>query len=585
MTDVTFAHRDVFVAYSSDARDFAQHLCARLEAAGLSVFLDEKVLRGGEGYDSAIRAAIQSCTAFVFVVSPGSVAGDAYALTELHWAVQARRPLYAVYADAAEPVPLPPELAAVTVPRPRGDPIAPVVAQLADLVAAKRARARWRRLGIVSLCGVAVALGVLALSVDRSVKPASVAPAQWVALDGAGLQGLSTASSVRLTADRDADAITLSWHNLDVRQFRRYDFAREDWQTMPALRTDGEPDYLEVLAVGRDRLLTLWGDKEGPAPGLYASWYTGRWSSAAQIAPFARKDSAWALRAAADGHAKVVRLAWVELPTQGQHILRTAHFDGRTWSAPAQNSAALPSATQPLVAVLGSGHSFVAWHEALHGEQDRILVQRYAADGSAAGDPAALVTSAKGWSSRLLGLESEGDRAELLFGGQGGAFSCRFAPATGWEACTRVAPEYVIDPVFATGVIDGIAWYNRETGANHIAAATRAADGSWVATGLETLTVSRPSVVLATAGRDIHALWVGYQPKPSEAGYVGWSRFTPEAGWSVVRRVAQLADRFPVFVQSVGTRAGRALAVVTYQVEPVEFDRMPDPSDRAVFAY
>src|SRR5215213_596371 len=100
----------VFIAHASDAKDFARVLAARIRRAGFSPFLDERSLTAGESYDAAIEDAVKRSSTFIFVVSAGSVTTDAYALTELHWAVTSDRSLLGVHAPGHDEVTPPPDI-------------------------------------------------------------------------------------------------------------------------------------------------------------------------------------------------------------------------------------------------------------------------------------------------------------------------------------------------------------------------------------------------------------------------------------------------------------------------------------------
>lgn len=65
---------DVFVSYSRSDSDFVQRLTASLEEHAKSVWLDTEGIADGEVFPEALRQAIEGSDAFVFVITPASVA-------------------------------------------------------------------------------------------------------------------------------------------------------------------------------------------------------------------------------------------------------------------------------------------------------------------------------------------------------------------------------------------------------------------------------------------------------------------------------------------------------------------------------
>lgn len=133
----------IFLSYSSSDRTIAERLAYSLRDEGHSVFFDRVSLPAGEGYDSRIRYAIDSCNLFIFLISPESVAIGSYALTELKiaqskWDNPSGNVL-PVLVSEKDLENLPPYLLAVTVLRPQGDSVAEVVAAVS---AVRRRRRR-----------------------------------------------------------------------------------------------------------------------------------------------------------------------------------------------------------------------------------------------------------------------------------------------------------------------------------------------------------------------------------------------------------------------------------------------------------
>jgi TolB-like protein/Flp pilus assembly protein TadD len=59
----------VFLSYASQDAEAAQKICETLRAAGVTVFLDQSELRGGDAWDQKIRHQIHDCALFIPVVS------------------------------------------------------------------------------------------------------------------------------------------------------------------------------------------------------------------------------------------------------------------------------------------------------------------------------------------------------------------------------------------------------------------------------------------------------------------------------------------------------------------------------------
>src|SRR5437763_1112191 len=67
---------DVFVSYSRRDAEFVTRLAEGLRGRGKDVWLDVQGIRDGERFPEALRRAIEDADAFVFVISPDSVASD-----------------------------------------------------------------------------------------------------------------------------------------------------------------------------------------------------------------------------------------------------------------------------------------------------------------------------------------------------------------------------------------------------------------------------------------------------------------------------------------------------------------------------
>lgn len=146
----------LFVSYASEHRDLAQRLALALEAEGHECFLDRSRLDAGQPYHGELRAAIEDCDLFVFLVAPESVAAGSYARSELSIAEQRwRRPAGRVLPVLVAPTPfdsIPPYLGAVTLLQPQGDAVAETVAAVA-----RRPRRSRRALLAAALTVVVIA--------------------------------------------------------------------------------------------------------------------------------------------------------------------------------------------------------------------------------------------------------------------------------------------------------------------------------------------------------------------------------------------------------------------------------------------
>jgi|SRR5882672_523611 len=150
----------VFLSYSSEQSETATRIELSLKEDGHSVFRDRSSLPAGEGYDTRIRAAVEDCEVFVFLVSRESVSQGRYTLTELGFAEQRwRSPSGHVLPVMVEPVPkesIPSFLRAVTILNPKGNLTAEVAAQVARMTASWWLRMLEPRRLIPALAAAAV---------------------------------------------------------------------------------------------------------------------------------------------------------------------------------------------------------------------------------------------------------------------------------------------------------------------------------------------------------------------------------------------------------------------------------------------
>ena len=172
----------VFLSYSSEQSDAATRIELSLKEDGHSVFRDRSSLPAGEGYDARIRAAVDDCEIFVFLVSRESVSPGRYTLTELGFAESRwSNPSGHVLPVVVEPVPkesIPPFLRAVTLLSPKGNLTAEVAAEVARMSAPwwRRMLAPRRLVPALAVALIVAAIGWLALPtyLDRRKQAAEV---------------------------------------------------------------------------------------------------------------------------------------------------------------------------------------------------------------------------------------------------------------------------------------------------------------------------------------------------------------------------------------------------------------------------
>src|SRR5271154_3113607 len=64
---------DIFISYSSKDREQAEQLTELLASAGLSVWIDQSGIEAAESWSESIVDAIDSCRAFIVMLSPSSI--------------------------------------------------------------------------------------------------------------------------------------------------------------------------------------------------------------------------------------------------------------------------------------------------------------------------------------------------------------------------------------------------------------------------------------------------------------------------------------------------------------------------------
>jgi WD40 repeat protein len=102
--------RDAFISYSHVDWDFAVRLRTALEGQGQSIWMDERDIPGGSRWRRELELAIESADAFVFILSPASVASTECG-KELTHAAKLNKRILPIRAAAVAPDALPAEVA------------------------------------------------------------------------------------------------------------------------------------------------------------------------------------------------------------------------------------------------------------------------------------------------------------------------------------------------------------------------------------------------------------------------------------------------------------------------------------------
>lgn len=127
----------IFLSYASEDRGPAEEIQLALAGAGHEVFFDRESLPAGGDYHARIRASVEACDLFVFLISPDSVDSGGYTLTEMGYArTKWPHPKSHVLPVVLRPTPfasIPAYLKSVTVLEPKGNTPAEVAAAAARL--------------------------------------------------------------------------------------------------------------------------------------------------------------------------------------------------------------------------------------------------------------------------------------------------------------------------------------------------------------------------------------------------------------------------------------------------------------------
>lgn len=85
----------IFISYSRDDIDFARYLCALLEREGFQIWMDEVQINPGVKWFKEIEQAIQTCAAFIPIMSPSAYESE-WVEREILLAESTKKPIFPV---------------------------------------------------------------------------------------------------------------------------------------------------------------------------------------------------------------------------------------------------------------------------------------------------------------------------------------------------------------------------------------------------------------------------------------------------------------------------------------------------------
>ena len=189
----------IFISYATEQERTAEELHSVLKKDDHEVFCASSSLPGSNDYTREIRAEIEACELFIFMVSPDSVAAGGYALSELLLAERNDKQILPVEVVEVATAELPPGLSTVTVMSPKGNLVAEVAARVAELAQpSSQARRKWIRIGLWALVlgGVLVAILLYLRGCNESSgegdapqPPTSASKAYEIVVDGSARMG------------------------------------------------------------------------------------------------------------------------------------------------------------------------------------------------------------------------------------------------------------------------------------------------------------------------------------------------------------------------------------------------------------
>ena len=100
---------DVFVSYSRRDSEFVRRLASSITECGKEIWVDTEGIADGEVFPEAIKRAIEQSDAFLFVITPASVA-SAYCENEVEYARELQKRIVPVLRDPVSDAELPAEI-------------------------------------------------------------------------------------------------------------------------------------------------------------------------------------------------------------------------------------------------------------------------------------------------------------------------------------------------------------------------------------------------------------------------------------------------------------------------------------------
>ncbi|MEM0987029.1 MAG: toll/interleukin-1 receptor domain-containing protein [Pseudomonadota bacterium] len=188
--------RKIFVSYASARRDEAEPVALSLLSRGYDVFFDKDDLPAGQTYHDQISSAIKASDLMVFMVSPESVTGGRYTVSELKFARQKwPTPKGRVLPVMLTPTPIddiPAYLREVSILEGEGSLVAEAGAQVSYMIdAIEQSESATRRKGLMRWAAAAAAAALVVIG--------SLAAWQVLGSDGdPSLSGRAVVQSPRL---------------------------------------------------------------------------------------------------------------------------------------------------------------------------------------------------------------------------------------------------------------------------------------------------------------------------------------------------------------------------------------------------
>jgi hypothetical protein len=162
----------IFICHTAGEKEQAESIAISLRGRGYRVFLDKDTLPPGRSYDKLIQKAIKQSSAFVFMITPQSVQGGRYTLTELMFASKKwphpAKTVLPVMVKTTDLSTLPIYLKGATILEPHGSVSAEVSATIASMVAA---RSYPKILAVAAAIAIVLCIGIYAISSSQSSPP------------------------------------------------------------------------------------------------------------------------------------------------------------------------------------------------------------------------------------------------------------------------------------------------------------------------------------------------------------------------------------------------------------------------------